>query len=207
MSPDATRQVRARWRDPRLALGIVLVAACALLGARLLTAADDTVAVWAVADDRVAGQTIGPEDVVAIRVRFATQATANGYLSAADPVPGAVLARDLAAGELVPRAALGAAAGSDLVELPVAVPAESVPTGLDTGSVVDIWVTPTDATEAVRVLSGVSVLRAPAYGGSLSPTAGAQLLVGLDAAAQEDLPAALAALASGTPVVTRHAAP
>lgn len=207
-SPAATRELRSRWRDPRLALGVALVAGCALLGARLLAAADESVEVWAVAEARVAGQPIGAEELVVARVRFGSQETADGYLSADAAVPaGAVLLRDLGAGELLPRAAVAGTSASDLIELPVAVPAESVPVGLAVGAVVDVWVTPADAGEAVRVLAGVTVLAAPADAASLSPTAGTALLVGLDSAAQRDLPSALAALASGTPVVTRHAAP
>ncbi len=53
--PRATRSRRPGWRNPRLLLGIVLVAGSVVLGARLLAAADDTVAVWAVAADLPTG--------------------------------------------------------------------------------------------------------------------------------------------------------
>ena len=49
--PRATRSRPPGWRNPRLLLGIVLVAGSVVLGARLLAAADDTVAVWAVSAD------------------------------------------------------------------------------------------------------------------------------------------------------------
>ena len=39
----------ARVGDPRLWVGVAIVAVCVVAGARLLAAADDTVAVWAVA--------------------------------------------------------------------------------------------------------------------------------------------------------------
>ena len=41
---------RPAWRDPRLWIGVVLVAASVVAGARLLAAADDTVQVWAAVD-------------------------------------------------------------------------------------------------------------------------------------------------------------
>src|SRR4051812_4756282 len=44
-SPAATRASRSRWRDPRLVVGVAVVAVCGLLGARFLGGADDTVAV------------------------------------------------------------------------------------------------------------------------------------------------------------------
>ena len=46
LSVPATRVRRPGWRDPRLAVGLVLVAAATVAGARLLATSDDTVAVW-----------------------------------------------------------------------------------------------------------------------------------------------------------------
>ena len=54
--PRAPRSRRPGWRNPRLLLGLVLVAGSVVLGARLLAAADDTVGVWAVARDLPAGR-------------------------------------------------------------------------------------------------------------------------------------------------------
>ena len=45
-APAVRRLRSSRWRDPRLAVGVVLVAASVVVGARVLAAADDTVAVW-----------------------------------------------------------------------------------------------------------------------------------------------------------------
>ena len=51
----AQRVRRPGWRDPRLWIGVVLVAGSVVAGARLLAAADDTVQVWAAATDLGAG--------------------------------------------------------------------------------------------------------------------------------------------------------
>src|SRR4051794_15748511 len=45
-TPTATRLSARRWRDPRVVVGVGLVALSVLLGTTLLGAADDTVAVW-----------------------------------------------------------------------------------------------------------------------------------------------------------------
>src|SRR3954463_4573862 len=45
-TPPATRLSARRWRDPRVVVGVGLVALSVLLGTTLLGAADDTVAVW-----------------------------------------------------------------------------------------------------------------------------------------------------------------
>ena len=41
--PRATRSRRPGWRNPRLLIGLALVAGSVLVGARLVAAADDTV--------------------------------------------------------------------------------------------------------------------------------------------------------------------
>ena len=77
------RSRRAGWRNPRLLLGVVLVAGSVLLGARLLAAADDTVGVWALSRDLPAGATVGKGDLERRQIRFPDVDTANGYLAAA----------------------------------------------------------------------------------------------------------------------------
>ena len=103
-APAATRSRPPGWRNPRLLLGLVLVAASVVLGARLMATADDTVPVWALARDLPAGATVSSADLESRNVRFPDGATADAYLSASDPVPsGARLARAVSAGELLPR--------------------------------------------------------------------------------------------------------
>ena len=59
-SPWARRGSRPRWRDPRMLLGLLLVLASVLLGAKVLEAADDTVPVWAVSRDLPDGGRLQP---------------------------------------------------------------------------------------------------------------------------------------------------
>lgn len=142
------------------------------------------------------------------RLRFGSSALAGRYLSAADQVPeGLVLARDVEAGELLPRSALS----SDpvrLAELPIAVPAEAVPATLRAGELVDVWVAPQpdDArpSRAVRILDQVRVLAVPPTGSALGPSTTRQVLVGPPAEQQSRLASALAQLSTGTPVLIRQ---
>lgn len=210
VSPPARRSERAGWRDPRLVLGLLIVAASVLLGARLLGSADDTVAVWALRTDARAGTTLQPTDLEVHRVRFSDPEQADRYVSARSPVPArATLLRDVGPGELLPRAALGDGASEPLVEVPVAVPAEAVPATVRPGSVVDIWVTP-DAVpgqkdvESVLVFDDVVVVATPRTGSALGPSATRQIIVGVEAAQEDGLGAALARAARGTIVVTRQ---
>jgi hypothetical protein len=164
------------------------------------------VAVWGLRTDKVAGQRLGPGDLQSTRVRFAAAADADSYLSAAAPPPeGAVATRDLAAGELLPRSALGAADAVDVVEVPLAVAAEAVPSTVRVGSLVDVWVTGDAVAEATAVLAEVRVLALPRTGSSLGPTTTRQVVVGLDRSRQAGLPLALARIAEGTVVIVRQA--
>lgn len=128
------------WRNPRLAVGLVLVVTSIVLGARLFDAADDSVIVWAVTEDVAAGQELTEDLVVARRVRFADRADADRYLSATADLPlPAVITRPIGAGELLPRGALGVV--ERLVEFPLGVAPELVPATVRVGTIVDVWLT------------------------------------------------------------------
>ena len=71
------RRVRPpRWLDLRLVLGVLLVLASVLLGARVVSAADATVPVWAVTGDLAAGTQLSADDLVAVDVRLDAAADA-----------------------------------------------------------------------------------------------------------------------------------
>ena len=214
-SPVATRATRSRWRDPRMAIGAILVAACALLGATLLGGSDDTVGVWAARRTMNAAESVSADDLVRRDVRFADQDDADAYLSADIPLPsGATLTRAVGAGELVPRGALGASGSPILTEVPLSVDSEAVPSTLRVGALVDVWVTPdraadtsgpvdgSDAPRSVLVFDDVAVLSVPRSGSSLGPTATRQVIVGVGESQQSRLPTSLAALAGGSVLLT-----
>jgi len=139
--PAALRGHRSAWRDPRLWVGIVLVAASVVVGARVLAAADDTVQVWAAATELGAGQRVEADDLVARRVRFADADALAGYFTVDDELPADLeLTRSVAEGELLPRGAVGTPEQTGLVEVPIAVEPELVPPSVEPGDVVDVYV-------------------------------------------------------------------
>jgi hypothetical protein len=185
-APPALRGHRPAWRDPRLWVGILLVAGSVVLGARVLAAADDTVQVWAAAGDLGAGQRIRADDLVAERVRFADADALAGYFTVDDELPADLqLLRGVAAGELLPRAAVGSAADSDLVQVPIAVEADQVPGSVGTGSVVDVYLVAAGAgadAAASRgprgpALAEVAVVEAPPLEESFTATGKRQLVL------------------------------
>ena len=179
-----------------------------LLGARILARADDTVAVLAAQAPLAAGQQVRSEDVVSVRLRFTSAADAERYLPADTPLPeGQVVTRPVGAGELVPRGALSAATGEELVELPLGVPPAGIPGSVGAGSLVDVWVTAGQdgerAGDAQRVLARVPVLAA---GRSTAGGLGGvrQVVVGVPAAEQDRLPRVVSSLADGSVLLVRR---
>jgi hypothetical protein len=173
--------VRPGWRDLRLWAGVVLVAASVVGGARLFAAADDTVTVWAVAADAGPGARVDPDDLVARRVRFGDADDLRAYFRTEDRLPADLrLTREVTAGELLPRAAVGSAAErGDTVELPVAVDAEQVPPAVGTGSVVDVYLLGRrgGAARPGPVLEAATVVDAPSLEATFGTTTGRRQLV------------------------------
>jgi hypothetical protein len=201
-APPALRGHRPGWRDPRLWIGIVLVAASVVVGARVLAAADDTVQVWAAADDLGAGQRVEADDLVAQRVRFADADALAGYFTVDDELPADLeLTRSVGAGELLPRQAVGTPDQSGLVEVPVAVEPELVPPSVGPGDVVDVYVVAplsadTDAEQQPLpegpALTAATVVDAPELASSFGTSGRRQLVLAVPA---QDAPAFFALLA------------
>jgi hypothetical protein len=168
-------------------LGVLLVLGSVLLGARVVSAADATVPVWAAADDLAPGTELTADDLVAVDVRL--DATADAYLSTGTRPEGRVLARAVRAGELVPRSVLEESA--DQVQLALPVQAGYVPPGLDRGQLVDVYAVADPAAGATGVADGsvtLVVRRAPVQAisgrsdGVLStPTTAVQVVVAVPA--------------------------
>lgn len=209
-APAATRSRRPGWRNPRLLLGILLVAGSVVLGARLLAAADDSVGVWSVSRDLPAGAVLDADDLEQRNVRFPDDETADGYLAARDELPeGAALNRPVSGGELLPRSAFAEQAGPDLVEVPISVASDDLPATVRQGSVVDVWVTPKVSAvadvgvKAVRVLTDVVVVAVPRTSDGLAPQSTRQVIVGVPESRTDDLGQALGGISDGRVVIAR----
>lgn len=139
--PSAVRAAPPGWRDPRLWIGIAIVALSVVAGARLLATADDTVAVWALTSDMGAGDQVEAADLVARQVRFADGSDLDRYFPADDDLPADLqLLRGVGEGELLPRAAVGSAAEGRTLQVPIEVEPNRVPPSVQAGSVVDVYV-------------------------------------------------------------------
>jgi hypothetical protein len=207
-SPSAQRLTLRRWRDPRLWVGLVLVASSVVVGARVLAGADDTVGVWALARDVGAGAPLTGGALVPRQVRFSDPEVLDSYLRVGQPVPpGAVLTHDVSAGELLARTSIAGRQASAF-ELPVVVGSAGAPEDLDVGDVVDVWVGPAAGSgshvAARRMLTGVPVVGTVRATGPFGDAATRQVLLGLDQGAAVRLGPLLGEMSSGSVVLVRH---
>jgi hypothetical protein len=161
-SPQATRLKAPSWLDGRLVVGVLLVLMSVVVGAKIIASSDRYDAVWAASRALAPGTTLAKSDLVRVEVRFKDHG--GIYLAADGPSPaGRVTAQPLAAGQLIPLAAVPAApvGGMRLVTVPV--DKLHMPRDNDLHGVqVDLYVTPKsssgDAAPAPRlVLSAVTI--------------------------------------------------
>ncbi|MFS3128160.1 hypothetical protein ACLM5J_07120 [Nocardioides sp. Bht2] len=203
IEPPSARRLKTRgWRDPRLGVGLLLVAGSVLAGAWLVADADDTVEVWSAAHDLQPGERIDADDLVATRVRFADAQRLEHYLKVVDGVPDGVLQQAAPSGALLPAQALGEAA-DDQIEVAVSAPTAAVPPSVAPGTTVDVWVTADGADVAEAVLQGVRVVAAPAGDGSFAASTERQVVLAVPPDETGQVGRVLAAAQAGHVAITR----
>ena len=138
---SAGRQQRAERGavrlDPRLVIGIVLIAASTFGVWTLVSGLDDGVEVYVATETLTPGTHIRADDLATESVRLGT--SASRYLAEGDfPEGGLVVARTIDAGELVPNAAVDETDRTGLAT--VVVPSRGpLPAGVGPGTRVDVW--------------------------------------------------------------------
>jgi hypothetical protein len=171
---------------------VAIVAASVLAGALVLGTSDDTVPVWAADDTMGAGHVLTADDVTLRRVRFADDSGAARYLPADQQLPADLrLLRAVGAGELVPAAAVGPAADTDVREVPVSVAPDQVPAAVGVGDAVDVYLRPGSRSGCAGspvcsgrpVLAGVTVLDAPPADDAFGADGSRMLVLAMDDAA------------------------
>lgn len=119
-APAARRLTRPSWKDARLLIGILLVLLSVIIGALAFRAADDRVGVWAASTALTPGESITADDLTRVDVQLGDGAAR--YLSSEQALPeGAVIDRELRAGELLPRSAIVSPLDLEVQRVPVRV--------------------------------------------------------------------------------------
>ncbi|RBP66154.1 flagellar basal body P-ring formation chaperone FlgA [Brevibacterium sanguinis] len=198
---------RPRWTDARLLIGAMLVVA-AIVGTFLLVdAATSTTRVWVSAGSLVPGQVLEADDLVVAEVNLAD--VGERYVSAEAPIPeGSSVRTVIAPGELLPASVLVPV--HELAGRVVAIDvAGSVPTGVDVGSLVDVWALPEsngleDATaEPAQIVASAPVAHITRETGSFGVGDGARIEVFVPTAELSGLLSAL----DGTSILSVVGAP
>ncbi len=153
IGPIAARLKRPGWADPRLIIGLGLIAVSVWGTTSLVSRADHTEPYLVARDTLTPGTPLSERNVVVSHVRIG-----EGYLSAEDPPWGSVVTRTIAPGELIPASAVDEP--EDFSSRPVAV-ASSLPLaeGIEPGAVVDVWLIREGlvGSESVLVASGLVI--------------------------------------------------
>ena len=126
------------FKNSRLVLGLALFI-IALTSASLITKeANRSVLVWASTGELAPGQIIEQSDVTTASVLLAQ--SAKNYLSANAQIIGTTVLTNIAGGDLIPAAALGAGIDSTNQRLlPITVEVSDLPIALSRGDVVDLY--------------------------------------------------------------------
>ena len=134
---NARRPRRSIAFDPRLAIGLLLVAASVAGVVGVVSALDSSVVVYAAREPLAPGDRIRPADLVEQEVRL--EGASRTYLiPGVIPVDGFVVTRSVSAGELVPSSAVGSADGLRLTSV-VLTMGSPLAASVQPGSVVDVW--------------------------------------------------------------------
>lgn len=151
--PIAGRLKRPGWTDPRLLLGLALIALSVWGTMAVVSKADYTEPYLVARNTLTPGTVLSESNVLVTNVRVG-----DGYVSAEDPPWGSIVTRTVATGELIPTSAVEG--GQDFDLRPVAV-ASSLPLaeGIEPGAVVDVWVVREGlmGSESVMVSSGLVI--------------------------------------------------
>ena len=125
------------WFDPRFAIGVVLVV-ISLVGVWLLVSgAERSIGVYAARAPLAVGDRVDASDFVLTPVRFDT--ADDLYLTPDSfPADGVLITRSIAAGELIPAAAVGTRAGVSLSSIVIEIDG-TLATSIGPGAVVDVW--------------------------------------------------------------------
>lgn len=144
-SPAPRRLVAPGWLNLRLVAGVLLVLISVVVGARVISAADDSNRVWAADRDLAAGTILAEGDLRSVSVRL--DDGAESYLLVSNDPLGRRLGGSVRAGELLPSGLL--ADSSALVDIALPIAAGFVPPSLTRGRLVDIYALDEQQSQAV----------------------------------------------------------
>ncbi|MBR5951405.1 MAG: SAF domain-containing protein, partial [Actinomycetaceae bacterium] len=127
------RRLASRWRDPRLAVGVLLVSLSAV-GGGIILSGPQTHAVYQATTTLVPGEQIDVSQLVLVDI---DPYLAQSYVGVEDLAAGSIAANTIRKGELVAKSSLRTAksAGTRVV-IPLG---SGVPSHIETGDTLSLW--------------------------------------------------------------------
>jgi hypothetical protein len=186
--PIAGRLKRPGWTDPRLLIGVLLIAVSVTATATIVSRADRTEPYLVARGTLTPGTVLSESTVVVAHVRVG-----DGYVLEDDAPWGSIVTRVVKPGELIPESALAEPGVYD--SRPVAVSsALPLAEGIEPGAIVDVWLTREGlgGQESVLVASGLVVDQVDHGSGAFSGSAAEVVYVLVPADDVGDFLAALA---------------
>jgi hypothetical protein len=171
-SPRPRRIATPSWLDLRLVLGVLLVLASVLIGAKIVAGARHTYPVVAVTRNLSAGTIVKADDVRLAQVQLPDHGR-GVYLTATHDAVGKKLSRPVARGELLASVAVTSVGAQTTLTVPLA--AGAAPQ-LRTGQRIKVWVS-TSACSSVVLLRDVAVQSVHTDQGSFGTGTGGQDVV------------------------------
>ncbi len=167
-----------RWRDIRVATGLVFIALAVLIGWQVIEGLADRDTAWAARVDLPAGLPIAANDLVQVPVSLG--GSSGAYWLGVEPPIGQVITADLKEGQLVMRSgvALKPLVGARLVT--VGVEPQHSPLATKRGDVIDLYSVEEDASEAKLVLAGVIVAQVAEQSSGLGSLASGRISLLID---------------------------
>lgn len=135
-APMAGRLRRPGWKDPRLLIGLLLIAVSVTAVTAMVRSADVTTPYYAAKDTLTPGTVLSRDDVVVVNARLG----GGDYLAPGDEPWGRVVTRVVGDGEMVPASAV---ADVDVFEGRTVAVRTTLPLadGVKAGSLVDVFLT------------------------------------------------------------------
>jgi hypothetical protein len=169
-APTPRRLARPKWLNVRVVVGIVLVIAAVLIGARVIGSSSQTAAVWAAQRDLAAGTVLSQGDLLTVDVNLGENS--GLYLTpGSTSAIGMTVVSPVAKGELLAASAVAAVGDGRVVAIGVA--PGNMPPGVAHGSTIDLYLTKgagagseaQASTELIGKDMTVQSVTAPATGG------------------------------------------
>jgi hypothetical protein len=171
-SPRPRRIATPSWLDLRLVLGVLLVLASVLIGAKVVSSAEHTYPTVAVRHDLAAGTVLTADDLRLAKVQLPHRGH-GVYLAKVRDAVGRQLSRPMSAGELLPADAVAAVKPQTTVTVPLA---SGAAPELRKGQRIELWLS-TATCSSVVLLPAVPVQAVHADSGTLPGGTGGQDVV------------------------------